>query len=298
MNWKLGYSIIKYFYLLAILGLIIYQRETILDSLPERFDLFFILALLCKCFVMLVSSYSWFVLLRENEIKTDFNRVFYANGAAILSKYIPGSIWNHLTRTAIVAKQIQSTSAAFKMIGLTSMMNHLAGLTMAGVIAIPAVMLWWNSGAIVKILAGASLVVIIGVMLIKKWVLLPTQDIILKQLNILLKSSPIYMVLWIFNIVCFLLAVAAVDSDKLDVFHISWISIYPASLVLGAIAVFSPSGLGVRELSMYHIMLYNSFDSESALAVPIYLRVVNTLAEVLFFGVAILMNLYLDKQRS
>ena len=208
----------------------------------------------------LVFVFGWMWILREWEVRLSYPAALRAEMVSMLAKYIPGGIWTPAARV-VAARRAGVTDAAL----VTSSMLLEAGLS-----AVAGVMVFVLSLAYVDdVKAPLAPLIIFGVViaiLVQPRVFRPLAHKVLRRLGYkqelpnmrartLSALLVFYACTWVVGGVALWLMLRSVGAhpEAASIVFLGGVSAVGA--IVAVLVVFAPSGLGVREASMYGLML-------------------------------------------
>ena len=208
----------------------------------------------------LVFVFGWMWILREWGVRLSYPAALRAEMVSMLAKYIPGGIWTPAARV-VAARRAGVTDAAL----VTSSMLLEAGLS-----AVAGVMVFVLSLAYVDdVKAPLAPLIIFGVViaiLVQPRVFRPLAHKVLRRLGYkqelpnmrartLSALLVFYACTWVVGGVALWLMLRSVDAhpEAASIVFLGGVSAVGA--IVAVLVVFAPSGLGVREASMYGLML-------------------------------------------
>lgn len=255
----------------------------ITDWLTLTFSLVFLLS------VFLLRTMLWWYVLRVGKIRISFREAFASRNIALLMKYIPGKVWTHVGTTGYLWNKGCVADKVFVLSVFAQCLSILAGLLVGsvGLYFLGPDILKYGSN-IVFIL---FLIVFLGVFYFYKErigkkvrpFLQVLKSFDRKRLFLVLS---LYAAHWIVLGFSFLLFFNALG------FHLSWpvLFLQPLANNLGIIAVFAPSGMGVREGAMMMYLNGLGVGAAHASYLAIVSRVWFLAVEVFLFVVAWLLG--------
>jgi uncharacterized membrane protein YbhN (UPF0104 family) len=208
----------------------------------------------------LVFVFGWMWILREWGVRLSYPAALRAEMVSMLAKYIPGGIWTPAARV-VAARRAGVTDAAL----VTSSMLLEAGLS-----AVAGVMVFVLSLAYVDdVKAPLAPLIIFGVViaiLVQPRVFRPLAHKVLRRLGYkqelpnmrartLSALLVFYACTWVVGGVALWLMLRSVGAhpEAASIVFLGGVSAVGA--IVAVLVVFAPSGLGVREASMYGLML-------------------------------------------
>jgi glycosyltransferase 2 family protein len=283
--------------LLFVVALVVFLgyalRDSWADAAPrlrdaDPVDLAIALVLLAVYYLLFVVGWQW--ILRELSVRVSYSVALQSEMASMLAKYIPGGIWTPAARVVWLKKS--GTDAATPVIVSSILLE-------AGLSAVSGVLVFGIGLAIVGD-ADAPLVplalfgVVVAVLLhprVFRWiatrVFKPFGGVEMPDLSyrVLVGLIIFYAFSWIVGGAALLFLIRAVGGDT----GADSIVFLGGTAAIGAIvavlSIIAPSGLGVREASMYGLVLAVT-SSGVALGAVVLNRIAITLVEatLLIFG--------------
>jgi len=247
----------------------------------------------------LVFVFGWMWILREWGVRLSYPAALRAEMVSMLAKYIPGGIWTPAARV-VAARRAGVTDAAL----VTSSMLLEAGLS-----AVAGVMVFVLSLAYVDdVKAPLAPLIIFGVViaiLVQPRVFRPLAHKVLRRLGYkqelpnmrartLSALLVFYACTWVVGGVALWLMLRSVGAhpEAASIVFLGGVSAVGA--IVAVLVVFAPSGLGVREASMYGLMLAVATPGQALGAVALN-RLALTAVELLLLLVG---GVFLRKSRS
>jgi uncharacterized membrane protein YbhN (UPF0104 family) len=271
-------------------------RDTWSDALPrlrdaDPVDLTIACAILAVYYLMFVVGWQW--ILRALGIRTTYAVALQAEMASMLAKYIPGGIWTPAARVLWLRKagRVDKTSVVVASILLEAGLSAVAGVLVL-VCSLPFVS-GWDAPIWPVILFGAG---IAG--LLHPRVYRTVARVAFKPFGAaeppalkwrtMLGLLAFYSASWIVGGVALLFLIRAVGGDAgLDAApYLGGTAAVGA--IVAVLSILAPSGLGVREASMYGLMLAVA-SAPVALGATVLNRLAITLVEAVLLGVGVLL---------
>lgn len=289
-------NIIKYFFVviaIVFMAYYLYKNWSALNNYDWHFNLIFLLISMFLLWMGIAISIVLFTLIFRWLLKVEigFPQVFKMYNITNIGRYIPGKLWSVMgvfyftnqmgiskrqTTVAIIINEISSKGSAL-LIGLGYFFfspNHskfvlpMTGLLVLALIALHPRILSWLINRILKIL-GKDLISI--------------DAEYLKIISIFV----LYTTVWIFCGLGFFFMVSSFTNIQVNNLY-KFITIFPFSIVVGYVALFSPGGLGIRE-GIITAMLAEFISSDIAFAAALLQRIWFIMVEALNFGISILL---------
>jgi uncharacterized membrane protein YbhN (UPF0104 family) len=282
-------------FLAAVLGFLGYAlRDVWADALPRLADadpayLAAALAVLAVYYVLFAVGWWW--LLAALRIRVPYGTALQAEMASMLAKYVPGGIWTPLARIVWLRRAggVDDTSVVVSSILLEAGLSAVAGILVftAGLAAVDAV-----EAPLVPLFAFAVATAILLHPRVFTWL----ARVVFRRFGepepprlpyrILLGLLGYYAFTWVVGGAALYLLVRSLDADP----GMETIPYLGGAAAVGAIVavltVFAPSGLGVREASMYGLLVV-VVPAEVALGTTVLNRLAITLVEAALLGGAV-----------
>jgi uncharacterized membrane protein YbhN (UPF0104 family) len=274
---------------LAFLGYAL--RDVWADAIPrlaEADPVYLAAALAALGAYYLLFAVGWWWLLAAFEIRVSYGVALQAEMASMLAKYVPGGIWTPLARIVWLRRAggIDDTSYVVSSILLEAGLSAVAGILVftAGLAAVDAV-----EAPLVPLLAFGAATAI----LLQPRVFTALARVIFRrfgapepprlQYRILTALLGYYAFTWLVGGTALYLLLRSLDADP----GIGTIPYLGGTAAVGAIVavltVFAPSGLGVREASMYGLLVV-VVPASAALGATVLNRLAITLVEAALLG--------------
>jgi glycosyltransferase 2 family protein len=245
------------------------------------------LALLAVYYLLFVLGWLW--ILRALDIHVTYRVALQSEMVSMLAKYVPGGVWTPAARVVALRRYgVKETPTVLGSIALEAGLSAIAGV-LVFVVTLPTVddsdaPLW-------PLLAFA---VVLGVLLHPR-VFRPLARRLLKPFGAselppiphrtLLGLIAYYAVTWVFGGLTILYLIRSVGGD-VDYSAVPYLGgVGAVGAIVAVLSVIAPSGLGVREASMYGLMLAVT-TSGVALGATVLNRIAITVVEaaLLFAG--------------
>jgi uncharacterized membrane protein YbhN (UPF0104 family) len=275
----------------AVLGW--FLRDTWRDALPllrhaDLLDIGIALVVMAAYYLMFVVGWQW--ILAGLGIRIGYPLALQAEMASMLAKYVPGTVWTPIARILWLRRAgVDATSVVFGSIALEAGLSAISGVL---VFALGLAILGESSATLLPLVTFAVIVAVllhprVFVPLSRRafarigWPALPVLSY-RAMLGLLL----FYGVSWLVGGVAVLFLVRSLGADP------GWSSVpyLGGTAAVGAIvtvlSVFSPSGLGVREGSMYGLLLA-LVPAPVALGVTVLNRLAITIVEAVLLALGI-----------
>ncbi len=275
--------------LLAFFGYAL--RDVWADAVPLLADtdpVYLTVALAVLAAYYLLFAVGWWWLLGALEIRVAYGIALQAEMASMLAKYIPGGIWTPLARIVWLRRAggVSDTSFVVASILLEAGLSAVAGILVftAGLSAVEAV-----EAALVPLFAFA---VVTAVLLHPRVFTALTRAVFRRfgapeppplPYRVLVGLLGYYACTWLIGGTALYLLLRSLGADP----GIETIPYLGGAAAVGAIVavltVFAPSGLGVREASMYGLLVV-VVPAGAALGVTVLNRLAITLVEAALLG--------------
>jgi uncharacterized membrane protein YbhN (UPF0104 family) len=276
-------------FLLAVVGFLGYAlRDAWADAAPrlrdaDVVDLVIATVLLAVYYCLFVVGWQW--ILRTLRVRVSYDVALQAEMASMLAKYVPGGVWTPaarvvwLRKTGVAAPTPVVVSSILLEAGLSAVSGVLVFL--AGLMVI--------RDADVPLLPLAVFTCLIATLLhprVFRWIAVrvfrPFGGIELPPLRyrVLVGLLAFYAVSWIVGGAAFLFLVRAVGGSAGAESIVFLGGTAAVGAIVAVLSVIAPSGLGVREASMYGLVLAVA-SSGVALGAVVLNRIAITLVEAL-----------------
>jgi glycosyltransferase 2 family protein len=249
------------------------------------------LALLAISLYYLVFILGWIRILAAFGIRIPYRVALQAEMVSMLAKYVPGGVW---TPAARVAALNRLTGEAATGIVLASILVEAILSAVSGVVVFAVSLVWVHQvdAPLIPIAVFAAVLVL----LLHPRVFVPTFGRVLRPFGLVsLEPLPLatmtllllfYCLTWLLGGLGLYFLIAAVGPAP----ALSTVPFLGGTAAIGAIvavlAVFAPSGLGVREASMYALLVAVTSKS-AALGATVLNRLAITLVELGLFAAGI-----------
>jgi uncharacterized membrane protein YbhN (UPF0104 family) len=280
---------------LAFLGYAL--RDVWADALPRLADAdpaFLVAALLVLAAYYLLFAVGWWWLLGALRIRVSYGVALQAEMASMLAKYVPGGIWTPLARIVWLRRAggVETTSFVVSSILLEAGLSALAGIFVftVGLAAVEA-----GDAPLVPLFAFA----VVTAVLLHPRVFTAIARVVFRRFGaaepprlpyrVLLGLLGYYSCTWVVGGTALYLILRSLDADP----GIETIPYLGGTAAVGAIVavltVFAPSGLGVREASMYGLMVV-VVPASAALGASVLNRLAITVVEAALLGASVLVS--------
>ena len=288
--------VLQIVFLAALLGFLAWAvRDTWRDALPrlrdaDPVDLVIACLILTVYYLMFVVGWQW--ILRALGINTSYSVALQSEMASMLAKYIPGGIWTPAARVLWLRKAggVDKTSVVVASILLEAGLSAVAGVLVL-VCALPFVQ-GWDAPIWPVVLFGVGVAGLLHPRVFRTvagFAFRPFGAAEPPSLPwpTMLGLLAYYSVSWIVGGIAVLFLIRAVGGDA----GLETAPYLGGTAAVGAIvavlSVLAPSGLGVREASMYGLMLAVA-SAPVALGATVLNRIAITLVEAVLLGAGFL----------
>jgi uncharacterized membrane protein YbhN (UPF0104 family) len=293
-------------FLAVVLGFLGYAlRDVWADALPRLADtdpLYLAAALAVLAAYYLLFAVGWWWLLAAYRIRVPYGTALQAEMASMLAKYVPGGVWTPLARLVWLRRAggVTDTSFVVSSILIEAGLSAVAGILVftAGLAAVDAV-----EAPLVPLFAFAAATAI----LLHPRVFTRLARAVFRRFGqpepaplpyrILLGLLVYYCFTWLVGGAALYLLLRSLDADP----GIETIPYLGGAAAVGAIVtvltVFAPSGLGVREASMYGLLVV-VVSADAALGVTVLNRVAITVVEAALLGGGVFVTRRLRRRGS
>jgi uncharacterized membrane protein YbhN (UPF0104 family) len=280
---------------LAFFGYVL--RDVWADALPRLADadpLYLAAALAVLGAYYLLFAVGWWWLLKAFQIRVPYGIALQAEMASMLAKYVPGGVWTPLARIVWLRRAggVDDTSFVVSSILLEAGLSAVSGIFVftVGLAAVDAV-----EAPLVPLFAFAAVTVV----LLHPRVFTGLARIVFRRFGapepprlpyrILTALLGYYALTWLVGGAALYLLLRSLDADP----GIATIPYLGGAAAVGAIVavltVFAPSGLGVREASMYGLLVV-VVPASAALGATVLNRLAITLVEAALLGGGVLVT--------
>jgi uncharacterized membrane protein YbhN (UPF0104 family) len=280
-------------FVVALVGFLGFAlRDAWADAAPrlrsaDIADLAVATVLLAAYYCLFVVGWQW--ILRVLRVRVSYDIALQAEMASMLAKYVPGGVWTPaarvvwLRKTGVTAPTPVLVSSILLEAGLSAMSGvlvFLAGLALIG-------------DADAPLLPLAAFTLVVAVLLhprVFRWIAVrvfrPFGGVELPPLpyRVLLGLLGFYAISWIVGGAAFLFLVRAVGGSAGAESIVFLGGTAAVGAIVAVLSVIAPSGLGVREASMYGLVLAVA-SSGVALGAVVLNRIAITLVEALLLVV-------------
>jgi uncharacterized membrane protein YbhN (UPF0104 family) len=297
-NCKLALKWIIVIAIFVFLGKMVWGNWNQVRDTPFTLQPFpFVLSTFIFVFSYFIQIWAWYLITLKLKIAISFRETLESWFYSQLGKYLPGKIWVFLSRFHFYESRGQSKKAISVAIYLeTVTMIVAAGLIFLATLIFYREMrpfyFWRQSGWLI-------LLFLLGFVSLHPWVL----QKILNWILVRFKREPISLsisysdILWILFVCIASWVIGGIG------FYLLVDSVYPVALqyilfltgalaissTLGLIAIFAPSGLGVREGALVYLLLF-MMPPPVAVIISILTRIWMTLIEIGLIGMVYLLG--------
>jgi glycosyltransferase 2 family protein len=285
-------------FLAAVLAFLGYAlRDVWADAIPRLADAdpaYLVAALLVLAAYYLLFAVGWWWLLAAFRIRVRYGVALQAEMASMLAKYVPGGIWTPLARIVWLRRAggVDDTSFVVSSILLEAGLSAVSGILVftAGLAAVDAV-----EAPLVPLFAFAAVTAVLLHPRVFTWL----ARVVFRRFGepepprlpyrILIGLLGYYALTWLVGGAALYLLLRSLDADP----GIATIPYLGGAAAVGAIVavltVFAPSGLGVREASMYGLLVV-VVPAGAALGATVLNRLAITLVEAALLGGGVLFS--------
>jgi hypothetical protein len=285
-------------FLVAVLGFLGYAlRDVWADAIPRLADAdpaYLVAALVVLAAYYLLFAVGWWWLLAAFRIRVRYGVALQAEMASMLAKYVPGGIWTPLARIVWLRRAggVDDTSFVVSSILLEAGLSAVSGILVftAGLAAVDAV-----EAPLVPLFAFAAATALLLHPRVFTWL----ARVVFRRFGepepprlpyrVLLGLLGYYALTWLVGGAALYLLLRSLDADP----GIATIPYLGGAAAVGAIVavltVFAPSGLGVREASMYGLLVV-VVPAGAALGATVLNRLAITLVEAALLGGGVLFS--------
>ncbi len=275
----------------AVLGW--FLRDTWRESLPllrnaDLVDVGIALAILAGYYLMFVLGWQW--ILAGLGIRIGYVLALQAEMASMLAKYVPGTVWTPLARILWLRRAgVRATDVVFGSIALEAGLSAISGVL---VFAFGLALIGESSSTLIPLTAFA---LVVGTLLHPR-IFQPLSRRVFRRFGwaefpvlpfrTMLGLLLFYSLSWLVGGVAVLFLARSLGGDP------GWSSVpylggtAAVGAIVAVLSVFAPSGLGVREGSMYGLMLA-VVPSAVALGVTVLNRLAITIVEALLLALGL-----------
>ena len=258
------------------------------DDLRNANPVLFVLACVVVAAYYLVFVLGWIRILADWNVHLSYPAALRAEMVSMLAKYVPGGIWTPAARV-VAARRAGVTNAAL----VTASMLLEAGISAVAGVIVFVVSLAWVDGVDAPIAPLAAFALVIAV-LVQPRVFQPLASRVLRRLGSAelpqLRRTTMTLLLffysgtWVLGGAALWLLLRSVGAHP-GVESIVFLGgVAAVGAIVAVLFVIAPSGLGVREASMYGLMLAVASKGE-AIGATVLNRLAITIVEVLLLAV-------------
>ncbi|MBA3383786.1 MAG: flippase-like domain-containing protein [Actinobacteria bacterium] len=271
-------------------------RDTWADAGPrirdaDVGDLLIATVLLGAYYCLFVVGWQW--ILRALDVRVSYEVALQAEMASLLAKYVPGGIWTPAARVVWLRKAgidaatplvLSSILLEAGLSAVSGVLVFAAGLVIVGDVNAPLLPLTLFTGVVVFALHPR----------VFRWlatrVFRPFGGVELPELpyRVLLGLLAFYAVSWVVGGAAFLFLLRAVGGDAGAESIVFLGGVAAVGAIVAVLSIIAPSGLGVREASMYGLVLAVA-PSGVALGAVVLNRILITVVEGLLLLVGALL---------
>ncbi len=264
---------------------------------------YFIISCALLFFHLLLAGWSWMLACRTAGTEITFRQAFNIHFLSQVGKYIPGKVWGAVGKVGLSKKEgIPSVHIGYALVLETIFIVSACLLMALPLVPDAASALGLGTaGAVIAAVFGAFIITVTAHPGILKRAIKLAGKILKKDMEVhdpgylnVLKLLPVYLLVFLsLGFAFFYFA----KSFGLELPFFRGVFLYPMAVGVGFIAIFSPGGLGIREVSLlWLILLIVPNDSHGTLQQPdaltslvsIAARVWITAGEAIAFIIAIL----------
>jgi uncharacterized membrane protein YbhN (UPF0104 family) len=267
------------------------------EALPRLRDadpLLLAAALLVLAAYYLLFAVGWWWLLAAFRIRVPYGIALQAEMASMLAKYVPGGVWTPLARIVWLRRAggVDDTSFVVSSILLEAGLSAVSGILVftVGLVAVESI-----EAPLVPLFAFAAVVVV----LLHPRVFTALARVVFRRFGapepprlpyrVLTALLGYYALTWLVGGAALYLILRSLDADP----GLATIPYLGGAAAVGAIVavltVFAPSGLGVREASMYGLLVV-VVPAGAALGATVLNRLAITLVEAALLGGGVLVS--------
>jgi uncharacterized membrane protein YbhN (UPF0104 family) len=275
----------------AVVGFLAYAvRGSWDDALPRLrdanpLDLVLACAVLAAYYLLFVLGWLW--ILAALRVRTTYRVALQAEMISMLAKYVPGGVWTPAARVVAMRRAgIVDTPVILASIGLEAALSAVSGIVVfviglgwVGDVDAPLVPLLLLAGLLVVLLHPR----VFGPLASRLFRVFGSSVVPALPLPTMLGLLVFYASSWLVGGAALFLLVRSVGGEP-DVTAIPFLGGTAAvGAIVSVLTVFAPSGLGVREASMYGLLLAVVSDGV-ALGATVLNRLAITLVEALLLA--------------
>jgi uncharacterized membrane protein YbhN (UPF0104 family) len=256
------------------------------DDLRNADPTYFTLACLVVAAYYLVFVFGWKWILADWGIDISYTVALRAEMVSMLAKYVPGGVWTPAARV-VAARRAGITDGAL----VTVSMLVEAGISAVAGVVVFVVSLLWVDGADAPIAPIVAFGVLIMVLLHPRIFCALASKILRKlghrelpplRVKTMVSLFLFYTGTWLIGGLALWLLLRSVGAHPEPASIVFLGGTAAIGAIVAVLVVFAPSGLGVREGSMYGLMLAVA-PKGAALGAIVLNRVVITLVEIVLF---------------
>ncbi len=255
------------------------------DDLKHANVAYFVLACVVLAVYYLAFVIGWIRIFSDWEIRLSYPVALRAEMVSMLAKYVPGGVWTPAAR--VVAMRRSGVNDA----GLvTAAMAIEAGLSAVSGVMVFVISLTWVRGAHAPIVPIVAFAIVVAV-LVQPRIFRPMMSWILRRVGYHEELPPLrtmtmafllayYAVTWVIGGAALWLLLRSVGAHPAPQTIVYLGGVAAVGAIVAVLVVIAPSGLGVREGTMYGLMLAVA-PKGAALGATLLNRVAITLVELL-----------------
>ncbi len=257
---------------------------------PDLWLLFFSLLLLFGGFVL--SSLSWWFILRKHRIWISARRAIVSHGLYVFAKYIPGKLWVVVGRAALVQA---ASGKPLRDLSFISLKEQFIYLLLGLLLSIVPVYLLFGVGlyfgvVLLTILALALMLFSaaahrLGLALLEK-LFKRKMDIPLLSLKDFSHTALAVLIYWVVWSAGFYLLLISMLGTLSPITAFA----FPLSVSYGVLALVMPGGIGVRESIITGFLVSAAVPLDMAITISVVSRLWFVAGELFFFLLALTLN--------
>ena len=249
--------------LAVVLGFLGYATRDVWDDAVPRIrdasmlDLGIALAILAAYYLMFVEGWRW--ILRAYSIRVPYRIALQAEMLSMLAKYVPGGIWTPAARVLAMRRAgVKDTGTVLATVLLEAGLSAVAGIL---VFSVTLTTVSDVNAPLLPLLGFGLLVVVLLVPAVferlARLILRPIGSPHVPQLpfRTMLGLLAYYSVSWVVGGAALFFLLRAVDADTSPTAIPYLGGVSAVGAIVAVLSIIAPSGLGVREASMYGLML-------------------------------------------
>jgi len=305
-NYKLVLKWIIAFAIFVFLGKMVWDNWNQMKDVPFTLQPFpFILSTFIFAFSYFIQIWAWYIITLKLDIALPIGETLQSWFYSQLGKYLPGKVWLLLSRFYFY----ESKGMARKRISVALYLEMAAVIVAAGLIFLAALILFKE---MVPFYSGGPFWCLVLAFILLAFIFLHPKVLqgILNWILIQLKREPVLLSISYSNIVWILFVCIVAWMIGGIGFYLFVDAVYPVapqyilfltgalaiSSTLGLIAIFAPSGLGVREGALVYLLSF-MMAAPVAVIISILTRLWMTLIEIGLIGVIYLFDKFQKRQK-